>query len=162
MLLLTELLASAPVGAPEVNIGWTPAATMGLIQNLLLGGGGGVALKIFANHLIAMRKIADQRAQQVDARGDAQNSALTARVTELEGALVAERRDCNKQLSEMRRDYDKQLAEQRAELREMQTKLDGFVRQMIAFQTSEARAMPLPPATAKAMQSLDKIKGVGE
>lgn len=120
---------------------------MGLLTNiigLVVGGGG---LKIFASHLLAMRKIADARALQVDARGDAQNTALTTRVTELEKALSDERREC-----------DKQLAEMRGELREMQTKIDGFVRQLIAFQTSEARAMPLSGVMARAVDAVERIQ----
>lgn len=144
-------MAAGVAPAPTVNVGWTPAATMGLIQNLLIGTGGSVGLKVFASHLLQMRKIADARAQQVDQRGDAQNLALTARVTELEKALSDERREC-----------DRQLAEMRGELRDMQTTIDGFVRQMVAFQTSEARAMPLSNHMTRAIDSLDQIKGKGE
>lgn len=120
---------------------------MGAIQNVIMGGGIATGLKIFASHLLAMRKIADARALQVDARGDAQNTALTTRVTELEKALSDERRECDKQLSVMR-----------SELREMQTKLDGFVRQMIAFQTSEARAMPLSDVMNRAVAAVERIQ----
>ncbi len=124
---------------------------MGLVTNFIMGGGVIGGLKIFASHLLAMRKIADARAQLVDQRGDDQNKALSGRVTELEKALSDERREC-----------DKQLAEMRGELREMQTKIDGFVRQLIAFQTAEARAMPLSPHMTRAVDSLDNIKGSGE
>lgn len=143
-----SFLSAAASSAPVVAVGWTPTTTMGLIQNLLIGGGGGVGLKILFNHLLAMRKIAEARSVQVDARGDAQNTALAARVTELEEALRDERRECDKQLSEMR-----------GEIREMQTTIDGFVRQLIAFQTSEARALPLSSSMTRAMGSLDQIHG---
>ena len=146
--LVVAVAAEPPV---PVSPGWTPAATMGAIQSALLALGGGTGLKIFASHLIAMRRIADARSKQVDERGDAQNVALTARVTELEKALSDERREC-----------DKQLAEMRGELREMQTKIDGFVRQLIAFQTSEARALPLSPAITRAVEAVDRIQGEKE
>lgn len=142
---LSAVAAKAPLA---VQPGWTPTTTMGLIQNILLGGGITGGLKIFASHLLAMRKIADARASQVDARGDAQNVALTNRVTELEKALSDERREC-----------DKQLAEMRGELREMQTKIDGFVRQLIAFQTAEARALPLSPQMTRAVDAVERIQG---
>lgn len=142
---------AATAAGPVLNVGWTPTTTMGLITNIIAVGLGGGALKVFANHLLSMRKIADARATQVDARGDAQNIALSSRVSELEKALSDERREC-----------DKQLAEMRGELREMQVKIDGFVRQLIAFQTSEARAMTLSPAMSRAMGSLDTIQGTGE
>ena len=145
--LVVAVAAEPPV---PVSPGWTPAATSA-IQSALLALGGGTGLKIFASHLIAMRRIADARAKQVDERGDAQNVALTARVTELEKALSDERREC-----------DKQLAEMRGELREMQTKIDGFVRQLIAFQTSEARALPLSPAITRAVEAVDRIQGEKE
>jgi len=140
--------AAATVDTPvAVSPGWTPSAFMGLLTNIIglaVGGGG---LKIFASHLLAMRKIADARANTVDARGDAQNTALSGRVTELEKALSDERREC-----------DKQLAEMRGELREMQTKIDGFVRQLIAFQTSEARALGLTPQMQRAVESVERIQ----
>jgi len=137
--------------APMVNVGWTPAATMGLITNVIVACVGGGGIKVWANHLLAMRKIANERAVQVDARGDTQNEKLAGRVTELEKALSDERREC-----------DRQLAEMRGELREMQTKVEGFMRQLIAFQTSEARAMPLSAHMTRAMGSLDNIQGRGE
>jgi len=145
------LSAAAAKVAPIMQVGWTPTTTMGLITNIIgvcLGGG---ALKVFANHLLAMRKIADARATQVDARGDAQNLALSARVTELEKALSDERREC-----------DKQLAEMRGELREMQNTIDGFVRKLITFQSSEARVLPLSPQMSRAMDTLDRIEGEKE
>lgn len=146
--LMSLVEAAATVETPvPVTPGWTPSAFMGLLTNIIglaVGGGG---LKIFASHLLAMRKIADARANTVDARGDAQNTALSGRVTELEKALSDERREC-----------DKQLAEMRGELREMQTKIDGFVRQLIAFQTSEARAMGLSPQMQRAVDSVERIQ----
>lgn len=142
------MAANHPVA---VQPGWTPSAFMGLITNLIMGGGVAGGLKIFATHLLQMRKIADARALQVDQRGDAQNTALSSRVSELEKALSDERREC-----------DKQLAEMRGELREMQFKVDGFMRQLIAFQTSEARAMPLSDSISKAIDSLDRVKGAHE
>lgn len=148
MLFFLNLAAAT---APMVNVGWTPAATMGLITNVIVACVGGGGIKVWANHLLAMRKIADERSKQVDARGDAQNEKLTSRVTELEKALSDERREC-----------DKQLAEMRGELREMQTKVDGFMRQLIAFQTSEARALPLTANMSRAMGSLDHIQGRDE
>jgi hypothetical protein len=160
---------AAAVTPPQVQVGWTPAATMGAVQALLTAVGGGTALKILANHLLSLRKIAAERATAVDARGDAQNVALTARVTDLERqqaerekAWTDERRELDKLLSDERRDCDRQLAEMRGELREMQTKIDGFVRQIVAFQTSEARAMPLSPQMTRAMQTLDEVKGAKE
>lgn len=163
---LSASIAQTPV---PVNPGWTPSAFMGLVGNFIMGGGVIGGLKIFASHLLAMRKIADARAQQVDKRGDDQNAALSSRVTELERAAVEreravleDRAKMDQALSDERRECDRQLAEMRGELREMQTKIDGFVRQMIAYQTAEARALPLSSHMTRAVDSLDTIKGSGE
>jgi len=135
---------------------------MGLLTNFIMGGGVVGGLKIFASHLLQMRKIADARASQIDQRADGYTDKLTIRVAELEKAVTDERRDCDRQLGEMRRDYDKELSEVRSENREMRDRLDSFMRKMVAFQSAEARVLPLTPEMAKAMDSLDRVKGVNE
>jgi len=155
-------LAADAVKPVEVTTGWTPSAFMGLLTNFIMGGGVVGGLKIFASHLLQMRKIADARASQIDQRADGYTDKLTIRVAELEKAVTDERRDCDRQLGEMRRDYDKELSEVRSENREMRDRLDSFMRKMVAFQSAEARVLPLTPEMAKAMDSLDRVKGVNE
>jgi len=165
-LALVNAIASVAPGAPTVNVGWTASATMTALTNVILAVIGGGGLKIFAAHLLAMRKIADARANAVDARSDAQNVALSTRVTELERQVVErdriavdERARFEKALSDERRDCDRQLVEMRGEVREMQQKMDGFTRQMIAFQSAGARATTLSPQMQRAMDTLDQIEG---
>jgi hypothetical protein len=69
-----------------------------------------------------------------------------------------------KQLSDERRDCDKQMSELQGEMRGLRDKIDGLVRQLVAYQVAEARSgvIPLSPQMMRAVDSLENIARAGD
>ncbi len=169
MLLINIASAIHPIASTvpiKADIGWTPAATIGVVQTFLGVAGGGVGLRLLANHLLTLQRIAQDRASKIDERSDAYTAKLSQRITELEGIAAAhakelsdERRACDEKLEAMRaemRDNDRKADEAN---RDMQHRMDGLVRQMVQFQASAARTLELPPEMQRSLDKLDEITG---
>lgn len=170
---LSVVIPHLAAAKPDVNVGWTPAATMGAITNLILAAVGGGGLKVLANHFLQLRTIANKRAEQVDARSDGYSTKLAERVDTLERAQAADRlahldemRQLNAthaaDMAEEHRACEKRLDDMREQLREMQQRLDGFMRGLVQYQSVEAKRLPLSPHMERAVSKLDEIHGTGE
>lgn len=175
-MIVTLLAHAMPI--PVTNTGWSWAASMGAIQNLLiavLGGGGLVGV---LKHLSERRKMENERSAQDDTK-DATlrkelsdlTDRLTARIGKLEGDVSDERRRCDEELAAVRKAHGEEMAAQRLthadEMRDLRKQLDGLQRMIIQWQISTGQMIQVPasdhPKANEAMERLvDKLKGEAE
>lgn len=164
---MTVLLA-AVAAVPVTNVGWTWAATMGAIQNVLIAGGGAGLGGLLIRVMVQLRKLANERAAQDDVRDAGRwgelmsfNSQLTVRVEKLEADLREERRRCDEEMAHARKDHLEEMArlrsEHAAETKALSEKMDGLQRMMIQNQLSTAQAMSVPPNSPKASESIERV-----
>lgn len=127
--------ASSAVPVAVHGFTWT-SALVGIL-NVLVGG----VLVAVVRNMPALRKIKVEEDNSL--RAD-----LMGRIDHLEKQISDERRECDRELSALR-----------AEMRAMQDKMDGLVRQLIAYQVAEARQLPQSPQMERAIQSLEGKAG---
>lgn len=132
--LLQQSVASVPPEAVPVAVHgftWT-SALVGLL-NVLVGG----VLVAVVRNVPALRKIKVEEDSSL-------RTDLMARIDHLEKQISDERRECDRELSTLR-----------GEIKAMQDKMDGLIRQLVAYQVAEARLMPTSPQIERAVQSLE-------
>lgn len=160
--------AATPAAVPVTNVGWTWAATMGAATNViitLLGGGG---LAVLFRAVVALKKIANERAAQEDQRDAGRwtelqslNDKLVARVERLEGEVRDERKRADDEASELRKQHNEELAairrEHAMEVRALNEKFDALQRMMIQNQLSTAQALAVPPNAPKSAEAFESV-----
>jgi chromosome segregation ATPase len=67
-----------------------------------------------------------------------------------------------RQLSDERRECDKQIDAMQVEIKTLRDKIDGLVRQLIAYQVAEARRGEVSPPMQRALGRLEDIAGTAE
>lgn len=166
--LLAEAAVDVADAVPVQAVGWTWAATMGAVQNVLLvalgGGGGGLLIRA----LVQLKKIANERAKQEDDRdagrwGELQtlNDKLQARVERLEGEVRDERKRADDETTQLRRQHNEEIAAMRrehvAEVRALNERFDALQRMMLQNQLSTAEAIANKPNAPKSVEAFESV-----
>lgn len=150
--------ATTPVA---VSTGWTWAATMGAIQNLLIAGGGAGIGGLLIKAIVQLRRIGNERAKQDNERDSGRwselmdlNERLQKRIERLEADVREERKRSDDEVSAIRKSHVEEVAAIRREhdvqIRAFNERIDQLQRTIIQGQVTTARMIDsnVAPTTA--------------